>query len=147
METGWIKLHRKIIDDAVWKCTTIEQRMILIYILLKANHNNNEWMWNGEKHIIKPGQFVTSLESIRVGIGGGISIKKIRTGIAKLQKLGFLANESTKGGRLITICKWDTYQGNKTEEGKGTGSQGANEWAPIKELKNVKNRPERKKFE
>ena len=44
----------------------------------------------------------------------------------KLQKWQFLTNESTKSGRLITICNWDTYQNIETVKGKQKGKQRAN---------------------
>ena len=42
---GWIKLHRKLQEKALWQCTTPEQKVILITILLNANHEVNEWEW------------------------------------------------------------------------------------------------------
>src|SRR5690554_4820072 len=65
MEKGWIKLHRIIKEKPIWLASTPEQKTILITILLMANHEENEWEWKGEKFKVLPGQFVTSLESIR----------------------------------------------------------------------------------
>lgn len=110
MNNGWIKLHRKVLKDVIWKNLPAEQRIVFITLLLMTNHSENEWLWNSKKFNCKPGQIVTSLESIQDAAGNGISIRNVRTAIKNLEKLKFLTNESTKTGRLITICKWDKYQ-------------------------------------
>ena len=61
---GWVKLHRELMDKAMWKDSTPEQKTVLITLLMMANHYENEWEWKGEKYKAKPGQFVTSLPSI-----------------------------------------------------------------------------------
>ncbi|MEN8126577.1 MAG: hypothetical protein ABFR90_02110 [Planctomycetota bacterium] len=60
--------------------------------------------------------------------------------------MGFLANQSTKHNRLITICNWEYYQSQALTEGKENGNQTANDrqttgsqWAPNKNVKNEKN--------
>ena len=61
---GWIKLYRQLTNKAIWKCSTPEQKVVLITLLLMADHKGNEWEWQGKKHITKLGQFITSLKSI-----------------------------------------------------------------------------------
>jgi len=75
-----------------------------------ANHEENEWEWKGEKFSVMPGEFVTSLESIRQKAGKGISIQNVRSAINRFKKLEFLTERSTKSGRVITICNWSSYQ-------------------------------------
>ena len=87
-----------------------EQKVVLITILLLANHEENEWEFAGRKFACKPGQFVTSLSSIADACGKGISIQNVRTSLNRFEKLGFLTNKSTKTGRLITIVNWGIYQ-------------------------------------
>lgn len=75
-----------------------------------ANHEENDWEWQGKKFKAEPGQFVTSLESIAKTAGKGITIDHVRTAIERFRKLDFLTNKSTKTGRLITIVNWESYQ-------------------------------------
>jgi uncharacterized phage protein (TIGR02220 family) len=82
----------------------------MITLLLLANHEKSSWEWMGEKFEVNPGQFVTSLESIRKKTGKGISIQSVRSCLLRLQKLQFATNKATKAGRLITIVNWDSYQ-------------------------------------
>jgi hypothetical protein len=55
-DKGWIKLYRQLLNKAIWQCSTMEQKVILITLLLMANHEEKEWEWQGEKFKCKPGQ-------------------------------------------------------------------------------------------
>ncbi|MCP4762777.1 MAG: hypothetical protein GY870_13445 [archaeon] len=129
---GWISLHRCLLGKAIWKHTTPQQKTILITLLLMADHQVNEWVWRGERFKTKPGQFITSLDSIVLNAGKGISVKMVRTSLKKFEKFGFLADKSTKTGRLITITNWDSYQDVeekrakvKAKKGQRRGKEGA----------------------
>lgn len=120
---GWIALHRKLLDKAIWTESTPEQKVILITLLLMANHAEKEWEWQGQKYVAKPGQFVTSLPKIVEACGNGISIKNVRTALKRFEKYGFLADKSTNKNRLITINNWAFYQDKPDGHGRQTGSQ------------------------
>lgn len=107
---GWVSLHREILEKAIWTESTPEQKVILITLLLLANHKEKEWEWKGDRYKARPGQFVTSLKSIAEKSGKDVTIKKVRTALEKFEKYGFLANESTNKNRLITIVNWELYQ-------------------------------------
>jgi len=111
-----------------------------------ANHEENEWEWEGQKYKCKPGQFITSLKSIAEKAGLGISIQNVRTALTKFEKYGFLTNQSTNKNRLITIVNWDFYQAkedavNKPANKQLTSSQQATnkQLTTNKNDKNVKN--------
>ena len=99
-----------LIEKPIWLRSTPEQKAVLITIMCLANHKENEWEWKGEKFNVLPGQFVTSLESIRLKTGLGISIQNVRSSLSRFKKLQFLTYESTKMGRVISICNWGEYQ-------------------------------------
>lgn len=138
LHNGWVKLHRVLKDKPIWKCSTPEQKTILITILLMVNHEEAEWEWQGNKFKVKPGQKITSLDSIAKEAGKGITIQNIRTALVKFEKYGFLTNQSTKTGRLITIENWELYQ--SKEENQQSEQQRPNkELTPNKNNKNDKN--------
>jgi DNA replication protein DnaD len=112
-DNGWIKLHRKMLDEYIWTHSTPEQKVILITLIAMANHEPNRRVWNGEVFFVERGQLVTSLESICEKCGKGISTQNVRTALTRFEKLGFLTNKSTKSGRIITILNWEQHQGNK----------------------------------
>ena len=130
----------------MYKTLTSIQRDIFISLLLLANHLEKTWEWKGETYTCKPGQFITSLESIKKLCSKNVKTQNIRTALDKFMKWSFLTNESTKTGRLITILNWETYQVELKETNKDANKeltknqQRANkELTTNKNVKNVKN--------
>lgn len=147
---GWIKLHRELAQKAIWLESTPEQKVILITLLMMANHDEREWEWEGKKYQAKPGQFVTSLPSIVKNCGKGITIQNVRTALKRFEKYGFLTDQSTNKNRLITIVNWGHYQGTEDETNSQTNRQlTGNQQATNRQLtanKNDKNDKNDKKY-
>lgn len=122
MEGGWIKLYRKLVDSDMYKDLNSVQRDMMINILMSVNHKENQWMYKGKLYAAKPGQMVTSLESLRLMCAKGTSIQNVRTAIDRLITWRFLTNESTKTGRLLTVINWGLYQYGSDETNKETNS-------------------------
>jgi hypothetical protein len=132
---GWIMLHRCLMQKPIWLESTSEQKVVLITLLMMANHQGKEWEWKGEKYKADPGQFVTSLESITQKCGKGVSIQNVRTALKRFEKYDFLTSESTNKNRLITIVNWGLYQETKDETNKQTNKQlTSNQQATNKQL-------------
>ena len=110
MSEGWIKLHRELLDKSIWTCSTSVQKVILITLLMMANHEGREWEFKGKRIKLQPGQFITSLPAIAKLAGAGVSVQNIRTALKRFAEYEFLTDESTANGRLITICNWERYQ-------------------------------------
>lgn len=154
---GWIKLHRKIQNSKMYIALTSKQRDVLIQILLLANHEENDWEWGAELYSCKPGQFITSLESLCQKCAKDVKLQSVRTALLKLEKWHFLTNISTKNGRLITVLNWETYQQEQDNINNGINKeptksqQRANKELTtnknIKNIKNVKNEEEYNKKE
>lgn len=121
--SGWVKIYRNLLDKPIWLLSTSQQKVVLITLLLMANHSENEWEFDNERYKVKPGQFITSLDGIKRKAGKGVSIQNIRTALQRFEKYGFLTNKSTKQSRLITICSWVSYQTEKKETNKEANSQ------------------------
>lgn len=121
---GWIKLHRELINKPIWLKSSPEQKAILITLLLMANHQEQEWEWQGIKFKVQPGQFVTSLEHIANQSGKGVTFQNVRTSLKKFEnKYQFLTSEATKTGTLITICNWGDYQDREEETNKDANNE------------------------
>ena len=123
MNTGFIALHRKLLDSPIWQVTTVEQKVILIALLLMANHSEKKWYWQGEEFICQPGQFITSLPNIVKACGNGLTVQNVRTALKKFENMNFLTDQSTKTGRLITIVNWQVYQGKREVDNRRPNSQ------------------------
>jgi hypothetical protein len=84
MSTGWISLHRKLIDWCWYHDS--ETVHLFIHCLLSANQKPAKWMGID----IKRGQFVTSINMLKAATG--ITTKKIRNRLVKLEKTGEMAS-------------------------------------------------------
>lgn len=123
MSEGWIKLHRELLNKSIWTCSTPAQKVILITLLMMANHEGREWEFKGRRIKLQPGQFITSLPAIAKLAGDGVSIRNIRTALKRFAEYEFLTDESTANGRLITICNWERYQRGIEESDRLTDRQ------------------------
>ena len=149
---GWIKVYRELMYKPIWKQTTPQQKVILVTILLSANHEANTWIYNGKTYQCEPGQFVTSLENLAADCGKGVTIQNLRTALKLFEKLGFLTEQSTKNGRLITVVNWEKYQGQGdmltneiTDSQQSINKASTDSLTTIKEIKNDKNVKNEKK--
>ena len=131
---GWIKLHRRLLD---WEWYEDQNtKAVFLHCLLKANVADKTW--KGEE--INRGQFITSTQCLAKEVH--LSLKAVRVAINKLkwgQEIDtFGASHWTK----ITVCKYDTYQSQKQEEGQAKldnrGKQGASKGQQLKNNKNQK---------
>lgn len=101
-EGGFVKIYRSMLgwewhDDPITVATWY-------YCLLRANWESTRW--HGE--IIKPGQFITSLDHMAKDIG--ISVQQLRTALKHLKSTSNLTSKSTNKMTLVTIEKWALYQ-------------------------------------
>lgn len=151
---GWIKLHRKVMKSPMYRQLNSKQRDVMMTILLLANHESNTWEFRGDVYDVQPGQFITSLDSLKEHCASDVTTQNIRTALLKLEKHGFLTNESTKKNRLITVVNWGVYQGyddstNKEINRQPTNSQQTanNQLTTNKNDKNLKNEKKDKKKE
>lgn len=136
MNKGWFKTHRELYDKPIWTGATPEQKVVLSTVLKMANFEAKEWEWNGKTYSVQPGQFITSLKSLKEECGKGATIQKVRTTLNRLEKYGFLTSESTNQNRLITIVNWHVYQQNGSLQ---TGEQTTNEQTDNKQITTTKN--------
>lgn len=113
MNTGYIKIFRKLLD---WEWIDQPEMVCLwINLLLRANHTDREW----HGFTVKRGQFVTSLPNLAKIAGQ--TVKQVRGSLDRLKRAGQVACKSTNKYTIITICKYDNYQGCDEAEGQAEG--------------------------
>lgn len=104
--SGWIKLHRKMLDNPlVGKPTYFS---LWIILLLKANHKECKIIWNGEFKTIKAGQFITGRKALKKECG--IPETTIERILNMLENGHQIKQQKTSKYRLITIVNWEQYQ-------------------------------------
>lgn len=133
---GWVKLHRSLLESAAWAEGSPEQRCIIVALLLMANYEQKSWTFGGKPYVCLPGQLVTSLQSLAKAAGRGVSIRNVRTSLARLEAVQFLTSRSTNKNRLVTLVNWALYQGDMAEP---TSKAAGNRQATDKQLTTIKN--------
>lgn len=104
---SFVKLDRKL-KDWQWK-TDPNMVALWVHLLLEANYKENNW-----KGIQLPkGTFPTSTKSLSEKTG--LSVQQTKTCLKKLQLTNEITIKSTNKYSLITINKWDEYQGGDDE--------------------------------
>lgn len=146
--TGWIKLHRQLLDSPLYKDCNAIQRDILISILLTVNHKPNKWIFKGQEFIVQEGQMITSLESLAKICAKGTTVQNVRTALNKFEKYNFITNKSTNKNRLISIVNWSLYQGSIDDINKQTNKQLTSNFKEpkVEEIKEVVNKNEYTEF-
>ncbi len=102
---GWIKLHRKLLDDPVFYNLGLLQ--LFLYCLLKANHKDNEFFHDDKLIKIKRGQFITG----RKVLASMLKQPEITVydRLKKLSKINYITIESNNKFSKITVNKYDSY--------------------------------------
>ncbi len=101
-DEGYIKLFRSLLTwEWIDKPETLST---FIFLLLVANHSDNEWHGT----TIKRGQTVTSYTEIAHKMG--LSVQQVRTSIKRLKSTGEITHEKTNRYSLITIRNYEVYQ-------------------------------------
>ena len=134
MDTGWIKLHRNILK---WEWyTDVNTYKLFTHFLLLANHKERKW----KGQIVKEGQFITGRHALSRDTG--LTEQQIRTCIKRLKSTNELTIKSTNEFSLITVVKWEDYQGKPDKSTNDSTNKSTNEQPAInhkQELKNIKN--------
>ncbi len=112
---GHIKLDRKILTWEWYQ--DVNTCRLFIHLLLTANHRDGRW----QGYEIKRGQVITGLSKLSQSTT--LTIRELRTCFSKLKMTGEITIKTTSKFRVVTICKYDTYQSSKNENDKQIDKQ------------------------
>lgn len=145
MHRGYVKKWRKIVDSKFFSMG-LKHIGLFDYLLIKANWKTGWFMG----HKIEPGQFGTSITKLADAVGEHRhTVKKI---LQDLSDCSMIERQNMSNRWvLITVCNWETYQGNGADDNP-TGLQpdsnrtptACHENATIKEGKALKNENKKK---
>lgn len=131
MSTGWIKLHRQLLE---WEWyDDINTSRLFIHLMLTANHKDNNW--RGIE--IKRGSRLTSLDKLSKETG--LSVSKIRTSIKKLISTSEIASKSHSQHTVFIMKNYDLYQGDDKQVSKRVTNESQTNDKRIATNNNVKN--------
>lgn len=108
MQDGYVKLWRKSKESAVFGSDGLWR--MWCYCLLEASHKPIKKIVHGKEITIAPGQFTTG----RHILGKDLRIKSTTAWkrLRAIQNLGLVTLSSVTKFTIVTVCKWELYQGN-----------------------------------
>jgi len=126
---GWIKLHRKLLDNPIFKNSALLR--LWIYCLLKASYKKKRTMIGFQEVELSPGEFITGRYQLHNALyplkirdqSKWPSYRKFHVPSALtlwrwlkiLESMQFLNIKSNNRFSVISIINWHTYQGNELE--------------------------------
>jgi len=104
--SGWIKLHRKLLENPIFNNPDLLR--VWIWCLLKANHTDFTQMVGLQEINLKEGQFITGrfTGSGELNINPSTFYKYLKT----LEKLQMISLKSNNKMTIVTIENWRKYQ-------------------------------------
>lgn len=104
---GWIKLHRKMLDNpVVWKDP--DYLAVWMYLLLNATHTDYPAVFGGKKITLKAGQLITG--RYKIAEFTKVQSDKVYRILKFLKNEQQIAQQTSSKNSLITILNWDIYQ-------------------------------------
>jgi len=147
MSEGWIKLHRKWLENPIAQKPYYGH--LWITLLLKAAYKQSEFIWNNDKHLLKPGQLMTGRKKLSEQTGIPEStVERILTYLENEQQI---EQQKTNKFRIITIRNWEKYQSfgkanNKVDDKRTANGQQVDTYKNVKNDKNNRYRPNSDEF-
>lgn len=106
---GWIKLHRKIEDNPLYKDKPFNKSMAWIDLLLLANHESKEFL-DHRGNVIQGEQGTVYRSVLFLGERWGWSRDKVNHFLKQLEIMKMIHKNSTTQGTTITIVNYGDYQ-------------------------------------
>jgi len=105
-DQGWISLHRKIQDSIIYSDSQAVH--LFIHLLLKANHTDKDFLFNGALTSVKRGQVLTGRKALSVETG--INESKIQRLLKTFETCNMIEQQTNNKNRLISIVNYHLYQ-------------------------------------
>lgn len=118
MGSGWIKLHRKILDNWIWNDP--EKLRAWIDILLMVNHEDKQIPFDGHIVTIHKGQRLTSL--LKLSERWGWSRNRVDRFLRLLEEAKMVTADRTPNGTVLTVINWALYQDERDTNGATDGA-------------------------
>lgn len=115
MQRGYIKKWRRALDSELY---SLGLKSIGLFDWLLLQTSRKPYHFRGQT--VAPGQYLTTIGEL--ARTHGESPKIIRNLLLKLEKCGAIrANGRANRFTVVTICNWDTYQGDQRAAGQTNG--------------------------
>ena len=117
---GWIRLHRKTRDHWLWDNKEVKSKFeAWIDLLMMASHKERSIYIKDQLVTIKRGEVCCSLNAFAKRWKW--STGKVRRFISVLKTDTMVVQRTTRVATHLSICNYDTYQGERHEDGMPDG--------------------------
>lgn len=110
MQKGWIKLHRKVLDNPLFKFPNYT--LVWMYLLLNATHSECDVLFEGKRITLKPGQLTCGASQIAKQMG--VTRSSVERALGRFKVEDMVEVQASNKCSLITVKNWASYQ--DTEE-------------------------------
>lgn len=114
-ENGYIKLHRKMLDNPV-VCKSAAYFAVWCYLLLEATHTEVDKYFKGERITLQPGQLITSRNSIVKQFN--LTPSTVERILKTFENEHQIEQQTSTQNRLITVLNWHLYQNDGQQNGQ-----------------------------
>ena len=104
---GWVKIHRKILDNPI-SCKDSDYLAVWIYLLLNATHKEYDALFKGKRITLQKGQLITGTISISKKMN--INKDKVQRILKSFENDKQITQQTSNKNRLISIINWNEYQ-------------------------------------
>lgn len=117
---GWIKLHRKLCENPLWKSEPFSRGQAWVDLLLLANHEGGYFYVRGNKVELNRGQLGYS--QVTLADRWQWSRGKVKRFLNELETEQQIEQQNTSVTTLITIVNYKTFQARGTADGTADGT-------------------------
>lgn len=138
---GWIKIHRKILDNPV-VMKDPDYFIVWMYLLLTASHQEYKTLFGGQPITLHPGQLITGRK--KLASATHVNEHKVERILKTLKSEHQIKQQAERYGSLITIVSWGEYQNveqqieQRVSNERATSEQRVSTKQEYKEYKNGK---------
>lgn len=118
---GWIKLHRKLSDNSLWKCEPFTRGQAWVDLVLLTNYKDGFFYKRGVKVDVKRGQCGWS--QLALSERWKWSRNKVRKFLKDLEKEQQVIQQKNTVTQILTLVNYNEYQEKGTTEGTTEGQQ------------------------
>lgn len=133
---GWIKLHRKTLENPV-VCKDSDHIAVWAYLLLNATHKEYPAIFAGDKILLQPGQLITGRKAIAEKFN--ISESKVQRILKSFEIEHQIEQQGSNKNRLISIVSWSDYQSDEQQDEQPVNNKRTTTEQQVNTNKNVKN--------
>lgn len=112
INSGWVKLYRKLMDNPIWLEERFTKGQAWVDLIMLSNFESRTIVCDGEKTVIERGQVFTSI--VKLAKRWKWDRKTVSKYLFFLEKERMIKKESDNKKTVITIINYSNFQGEKS---------------------------------